>query len=131
MLYRASFGDPDEGSFANSYSASWVTKPGEPNDPTGGTISWDATQSSIACLACYLAVKDGNHDPRYYFFDLSGLWDGVSDIVLSGFWADGRGAVSHVSIWGTTGIIVPEPGTMAMLLTGLLGLVATRRRRTN
>lgn len=122
LLYKADFGNANDGQFASSYSMDWA------GDPNGGLLSF-VGGPSINCLTCYLAVKDGNHDPRYYFYDIS-TWDGTSDITLSGFWAQ-KGAISHASIWGTTGITVPEPGTMAMLLTGLAGLLVTRRRRAS
>jgi hypothetical protein len=89
---------------------------------------------------CWLLVKDGNHDPAWYLFDISG-WDGFEDIEISGLWPDenGGGSISHVSILGGEGVInppngeIPEPASL--LVWGVLGLVGAgaawrRRRRT-
>lgn len=128
LLYKADFGGPEEGSFTSSYEMNWTLDDGE---PSGGTLSWLLDTSFIACGECYIAVKDGNIDPRYYFFDISTLWDGQEDLVFSNFWSNGRGAISHISIWGSPAVEVPEPGTLGLLGLGLMGLVYSRRRTGN
>jgi hypothetical protein len=138
LLYKANQdGSADGGSFADSYTTVFSNTPADPED---ATISWDGDPDpSIICPACYLAVKDGNQDPSYYFFDISS-WDGVEDIVLTGFWPNG-GAISHVSIWGApedgeenggeeNGGGVPEPGTIALFGVGLAAVAARLRTRT-
>ena len=128
LLYKANFGGSEEGTFTSSYEMSWTLDDGE---PSGGTLSWLLDTSHIACGECYVAVKDGNIDPRYYFYDISALWDGQEDLVFSNFWSNGRGAISHISIWGSPAVEVPEPGTLGLLGLGLMGLVYSRRRTGN
>lgn len=115
------------GSFSGSYEMLWNAT----SDPTGGTLSWLVDTSYIMCGECYVAVKDGNNDPRYYFFDISNAWNGTDDIVFSGFWSDTTGAISHVSIWGNPAVEVPEPGTLGLMGLGLMGFIAFRKRRAS
>lgn len=121
----------DNGTFASSYQTTFSNTATDPADALIDYISG----SAITCPDCYLAVKDGNHDPSYYFYNLgaSPAWNGTDDIVLTGFWPNG-GAISHVSIWGKErGTVpptdIPEPTTLALLGLGMLALGAIRRRK--
>jgi hypothetical protein len=95
-------------------------------DPANALIDY-ISGPSITCPECYLAIKDGNQTPSYYFFDLAS-WNGTDDIELQGFWPN-QGAISHVSIWGKPSTSVPEPGIVLLLGIGLLGLLFTARRQ--
>lgn len=119
LLYKANVGGREEGSFAGNYNTVFNS------DASGGTISFTGG-SSISCPSCYLAVKDGNHSPTYYFFNLAS-WNGTETINLSGFWP-GPGAISHVSIWGTPSAGVPEPSSLLLLGAGLAGAGIWRRK---
>ncbi len=123
LAYKRNVGDSDEGPFAASYSTSFDNTP---SDPADATISYISGQPSITAEDIYLLVKDGNHTPAAYLFDISN-WNGTDSLMLTGFWPDG-GAISHVSIY-TSGIArVPDGGATLMLLgIGLSGLVAARR----
>lgn len=125
LLYKADVGSADSGLFAASYTTAYLDTP---TDPSGATLSHVASTSAIACGGCYLAIKDGNHSPGYYFYDLS-AWDGLETITLSDFWPR-QGAISHISIWGTAGTSVPEPATLGLLGLGLLATGFARRKQS-
>jgi hypothetical protein len=137
-VYKQNVGEEpvDTGSFAGSYTTTFANTP---DDPADATIAYNGAPAlAIECSAtekCFLGVKDGNADPTYYIFDISD-WDGTSSIVMTGFWADSKGAISHVSIFSSgDGIIddddIPEPASLALVGIALLAAGAVRRRRTS
>ncbi|WP_068547004.1 PEP-CTERM sorting domain-containing protein [Thalassotalea crassostreae] len=137
LFYKSNAGGGDEGPYSSDYSTTFSNTA---NDPEDALIEW-LEGSFIDCASgCYLSVKDGNHQPAIYVFDISS-WDGQMDIELDGFWPD-EGAISNIAIWGAGdtrctgdcgggGQSIPEPQTLLILSTAILGVYLSRRKRLN
>ena len=137
LYYKDNVGGAEEGPFASSYQTTFSNAPLDPADAlieqTGVPV--------IQCPSCYLVVKGGGPAsvaPFKYFFDISS-WDGMEDIVLTGFWPN-QGAISNVAIWGLVmngdpdpdpepGPGIPIPGTLLLLGMPMVGLAMWRRPR--
>lgn len=123
LLYKGETDDADSGLFAASYDTVFSNTPGDPSDALISFVGG----SAMACPACYLAIKDGDQQPSYYFYDLA-AWDGTESLLLEDFWPQ-QGAISHVSIWGAGARQdVAEPATVALVGLALLAAGAMRRR---
>lgn len=124
-LYKQDVGaGSDTGPFSSSYATTFGP---DALDPENALIEY-VGGDYISCPDCFVLVKDGNQSPNQYVFDI-GFWDGMMAIDLTGFWVD-NGAISHVAIYGNTRANVPEPGMVALLAIGLIGLVVARRKAT-
>ena len=111
-------GGSEEGSsFATSYDTTFT------GDPNGGTIKYTGGDS-ISCPNCFLLVKGGKDTPNWFVFDISS-WDGIEDIIMENFWNGPGGAISNVVIF------VPEPGILALLGLGLVGLGLRRLKKVS
>jgi hypothetical protein len=118
--YKQNAGGSEEGPLAGSYTTTFN------GDLSGGSIVWNGPGLAVTGQT-FLFVKDGNHSPAWYLFDLDELgWNGTDTINLSGFWPS-NGSISHVSLFGGFST-VPEPATLSLLGIGLFGLAALRRR---
>jgi hypothetical protein len=132
LLYKD---DADSGEvtapFKDSYSTTYSNTSIDPKDVE---ISWDGG-SSISCPECYLYVKGGNQvgqpgsTPNVFMFNLGtvadlALWDGMVDLVLTNW--SGRGAISHVAIYGVSPI--PVPAAFWLFGTALIGFIGFSRR---
>lgn len=109
----------DTGALKDNYSTVYN------NDNSGATITYSTGASFVPG---YLLVKDGNHDPIWYLFNLSNIWEGKEQLVLSSFWT-GDGEISHVALYGGSSNPVPEPATLLLFGTGIAGLAAVGRRK--
>jgi hypothetical protein len=90
---------------------------------TDGTIEFASPFDTFI-----LALKQGNGFSLFYFDGTEGELSEV-DYVTSGVKAGETNDLSHWTLYTGDGVSVPEPGTMLLLGTGLLGMAAVRRRR--
>lgn len=131
-LYKQNEGNPqpsDVGLLAGSYQTTFN------GDLSGGTITY--VGGNFVGATAYMLVKDGNHTPAWYLFNLTAIggWNGIDDLVLTGFWPNG-GAISHVTLYGTSTPPddVPPPGvpdggtTLLLLGAAMAGFAALRRK---
>lgn len=133
LVYKQDQGGSESGNGMGYYTTAFTYE--SFGDASGATITYDGPLN-ISCPSCFLIVKDGNHTPAQYIFNIS-TWNGTDTITLPGFWV-GQGAISNIAIWnnanssvgggGGVGSLVPEADTYAMLLAGL-GLVGFAARR--
>ncbi len=127
-LYKDDVGGGESGSLAANYETQYFNTPG---DPSEADISY--VGGAIVDPNAWLLVKDGNHDPAWYLFDLTSLgWDGMDILELENFWP-GNGAISHVTLYGGDGgggpnPAVTEPAVLGLALAGLGGILWMRRR---
>jgi len=100
------------------------------NDPACLTGKWEYTPGVDDPVISFYVAKGG---PNFNLFNVAGPV--AQGDFQQGLWSTPlRAGLSHISFYDTTGGIpdprVPEPGMLALLAAGLLGLgVATRRRR--
>ena len=122
-IYKQNVGDGfDTGSAAAIYTTTFQNTP---TDPSGATIVYNG---GVPPTVTHLLVKDGNNEPAWYLFNITG-WNGIETITLQNFWP-GNGAISHIALYGGGSTTrVPEPGTMGLLGAGLLAFGFLRRRK--
>lgn len=123
LLYIQNTPGSEGGTFAGSYT----TTLGDPLlSDEDFTIAYDGAPK-INSNPVYLLVKDGNQDPAWYLYNISG-WNGTDVIQGQNFWPN-QGSISHVSIYGNQ-VSVPDGGmTAALLGLGMLGLGFLTRRK--
>ena len=115
----------DQGAFAGSYQTTFSP---DPEDPANAFIDYVSGPYIANFTKLYLYVKDGNQNPAFYIFDISG-WNGTDDLNVQGFWP-AQGAISHVTILGGGGTTsVPDGGATIALLGLALGAVGYVRRK--
>lgn len=120
----------ESGSFASSYSTTFNPT----TDPVDALLEY-VSGATFASANLFALLKDGNHDPTVYVFNISN-WNRTADLSFEDFWPD-KGAISHLSIYGATGGTtggnppgVPEPLSVLvwMALCVSFGFGAKRTR---
>jgi hypothetical protein len=93
-----------------------------------GTFSFASSLwDEFSSIAVGFKFGTGNQPDEWFVFLLnpsvsSGTWDFVNVF-------DRGGGLSHVQLYGTPGTNVPEPGTLALLGLGMMGVALARRRK--
>ena len=125
-------GDPGATNTINFINSLWGPGFAEVGgDETGwesstGSISWGGSLTEFV-----IALKAGPYFSLYYFDGSEGALSGLNyDTSGTGLNPQGKAlGLSHYTLYAGDPVTVPEPGTMLLLGTGLLGMVAVRRRR--
>ncbi len=136
----------EEGSLQGSYMTSFIFDALDIDDGyTGATISHNGGPSVDCSMDCFLVIKDGNHNPAAYLFNLAlgwdplganggqptngdpAAWNGIMDLQLAHFWDGTGGSISHLAIYGKTVSAIPLPGAIWLFGTALLGFVGVSR----
>lgn len=96
--------------------------------------SWTFTPGASGLVGSFIAIHGGGGTSSVLFSinnpGLSGIWDTSENIVGPG----NQAQLSNFDLFGnvatSTHNVVPEPASLLLLGTGLLGLALLRRRRT-
>jgi hypothetical protein len=110
--------------FSNPSELDKIESPTDPNG--GGPFEWDNYGGPFSLGGTYtnfvLSLKAGNNYSLYHFQTAA---DAFSYDLRN---AEVTSGLSHFAIYGGETTTVPEPGTMLLLGTGLLGMAMVRRR---
>ena len=124
-VYKTDPKTGDDGLLGSSYQTTYPS-----GSLKGGTISYVGGNSVDPESLILLGIKDGKNEPFWYVFDLTGLWNGLSDLMVQNVYSGNGGSISHMTIFTgeNPGKVVPDDGvTFALLGLGVASLGVLRR----
>ena len=112
------------GDYTDAFTITFdTTKPGEPGEFIGGTWTYNPTgDETLAPSVIVLKTGDG-----FAAWNISGLTSGDWDVTDPAWGSDK--AISHISFYDTEIDPIPLPAAGWLLIAGVGGLAALRRRR--
>ena len=130
LLYRVNRSGIEAGFYRDSYTTLF----GESSANPGGALLTYVGGNAMPCAFCFLIISSRQRGPSgdaLPVLSFAGIaeWSGLDSLNVRG--VGPRWGPSYFAIWGhdPTQTAIPEPGTLALIGVGLVGVVVRKRFR--